>query len=110
MPLSAEQQVIIKKLEDELNRPLEQAASGAVGPVPLSINERTLIAETLRRAWMTQKEWKSYRARQELDQYEAIKKIAHHGVPYGQREAWIQSLYGKSKTTLIRYFTRKRAR
>jgi hypothetical protein len=100
----------IAKLEDGLNRPFEEAASGAVGPVPLSIEERILTAETLRRACFTTKEWKTYRKQQDLKQYEAIKKIAYHGVRRGQREAWIQGFYGKSKATLIRYFTRKRAR
>jgi hypothetical protein len=101
---------VIAKLENGLDRPFEEAASGVVGPILLSIDERKLVAETLRRACFTAKEWKTYRNRLELKQYEAIKKIAHHGVPRGQREAWIQRFYGKSKTTLTRYFTRKRAR
>jgi hypothetical protein len=109
MPLSNEQQTIIKKLEDGLNRPFEEAASGAVGPVPLSIDERVLITESLRRAWSTPEEWKAYRRQRELEQYEAAKKLARYGVPYGQREEWIQHLYGKSKETLTRYFIRIRA-
>jgi hypothetical protein len=109
MPLSDEQQAIIKKLEDGLNRPYEQAASGAVGLVALSINERTLIAESLRRAWLTPKEWKALCRRRELEHYEATQRLTRYGVPYGQREDWIQSYYGKSKEALKRYFIRRRA-
>jgi hypothetical protein len=110
MPLSAEQQAIINKLEDGLNRPFEQAASGAVGPVSLSINERTLVAETLRWAWLTRKEWKTHVWQRELEDYEATKRLGHYGVPYGQREDWIQRLYGKNKEALKRYFIRRRTR
>jgi hypothetical protein len=109
MPLSDEQQAIITKLEDGLNRPFEQAASGAVGPVPLSINERTLVAESLRFAWLTRKEWKSYRRQRELEDYGATKRLARYVMPYGQREEWVQRLYGKSKEALKRYFIRRRA-
>jgi hypothetical protein len=110
MPLSDEQQAIIKKLEDGLNRPFEEAASGAVGPVPLSINERILLAEALRWACLTRKEWKAYRRRRELEDYKATQGLAARVVPYGQREDWIQRLYGKRKEALTRYFIRRRTR
>jgi len=78
--------------------------------MPLSFFERDMVVDALRQKWLTPKEWKAYRRQQELRQYEATKKLAHHGVPYGRREEWVQRLYGKSKTTLTRYFTRIRAR
>jgi len=111
MPLSKEQKAIIAKLLDDIDRvpPLKDAVR-VIPPAPLSIEERRLIAETLRWAWLTRKEWKAHRQQLELRHYEATKRLAEHGVPYGQREEWIQRLYGKSKTTLIRYFSRIRAR
>jgi len=119
MPLSDEQKAIIAKLEDGLDGPsfedLQELAKGGLGsvkrvggPVPLSIKERTLVAETLRRAWLTPEEWKAYRHRRELQLYEATKKIARYGVPYGQREQWVQRLYGKSREALKQFVTRRR--
>jgi hypothetical protein len=77
--------------------------------LPLSIIERDLVLDALRRQWLTPKEWKAYRRQLELQQYEDAKKIAQYGVPYGQREEWVQRLYGKSKKALTQYFSRIRS-
>jgi hypothetical protein len=110
MPLSDEQQTILAKLEHGLDDRFMTigAPSVTAGPVLLTINERVRVAATLRHAWLSRKEWRAYCWDVEVAQYEKLKEIAKTNVPYGQREGWIQRYYGKSKNTLIRYFTRKR--
>jgi hypothetical protein len=76
--------------------------------LPLSIDERTLVSETLRRQWLTRKEWEAYNTWHELQLYEAAKRVAHHGVPYKQREKWVQALYGKSPKALKQFIGRRR--
>jgi hypothetical protein len=78
--------------------------------LPLSIVERDLAADALRQRWLTRKEYTAYQRWRELEHYEATKRLAHYGVPRGQREDWVQSLYGKSKEALKRYFIRRRTR
>jgi hypothetical protein len=109
VPLSPEQQAIIDKLQDGLDRPV--APGSFFGPVPLSINERKLVIETLRAYWLTPKEWKTYKRQRDLEMYEAAKKLARHGVPRGQRARWLQAHYGKSKAALMRFiFIRRHGR
>jgi hypothetical protein len=99
---------IIVKLETGLDRPFEEASSGAAGPVPLSINERRIVAEILRRACLPRKEWNAYKNQRELKEYEAIKKLASYGVEHGQRQDWVQRYFNKKKIALERYFIRAR--
>lgn len=110
MPLSDEQEAIVAKLLDDIDRipPLKDAGSRVIPPAPLSINERRIVAETLRRAWLTPKEWRAYKHQRDLDQYEAVKNIARHGVPYGERGSFVQGLYGKSREALAQFIRRKR--
>ena len=76
--------------------------------LPLSSVERDLVADVLREELLTKQEMKDYRRWRELQHYEATKRLAEYAIPRGKRAAWIQSLYGKSKQTLLQYFSRIR--
>jgi hypothetical protein len=76
--------------------------------LPLSIAERDFVAGVLRRELLTKNELKAYRRWRELQRYEAAQRIAEQAAPYGQREDFKLSLYGKSKDTLKHYLTRLR--
>jgi hypothetical protein len=76
--------------------------------LPLSIAERDLVADLLREEFLTKSELKEYRRWRELQRYEAAQRIAERAAPYGQREDFKLSLYGKSKDTLKHYLTRLR--
>jgi hypothetical protein len=112
MPLSKEQEDIIAKLKTDPDLPSCRcpACFGETHFVPLSIDERTLVRETLRAAWLTHKEWKAYKRQIELRQYEVAKEIARRGVPYGQREQFVQALYGRSRKALRQFIRRLRRR
>jgi hypothetical protein len=97
--------------------------------LPLSIAERDLVAETLRHRWLTPKEWRLYRAWSEVRLYEQAQGIADPssklksladpdsklrpeapdaGVPHGQREKWMQDVYGKNEDALKGFIGRRR--
>jgi hypothetical protein len=76
--------------------------------LPLTVLDRDIILRALREQWLTNDEHKAFMARGELADYETAKEFARRVAPRGQRQQWVQDLYGKSKATLIRYFVRKR--
>jgi hypothetical protein len=73
----------------------------------LTIDERRLVVETLRLAWLPKDKLRKHWQLQKLKHIEATRKIAKAGVPHGERTDFISALTGYDDTDALRQFARR---
>jgi hypothetical protein len=81
-------------------------------PLHLSIIERDAVAQALRLVWLPTDELHRYRQQQKLKHIEATKKLAKHGVRFGNRTEFVQKVtgYDDSPEALKQFVRRHRKR
>jgi hypothetical protein len=76
----------------------------------LTIDERMLVAETLRLAWLPKAKLRRHWQQQKLEFIEATRKIAKEGVEYGERTKFIRAMTGDNPETLRQFVRRTKKR
>jgi hypothetical protein len=100
----------IRSIEEMLDptRPIAQPTTFVGGPMcgkfiyimakvqaglPLSALDRDIILEVLRRQWLTKKEHSAFLRQAKRRHIETSRDLAKHGVRYGDRERWVQTIH-----------------
>ena len=78
--------------------------------LPLSIGERDLVSDTLRRQWFTAQEYNAYLRAVKLKHIEAGRLLAKHAVEHGRREEWVRKVHGFPTPEALKEFVKRERR
>jgi hypothetical protein len=75
--------------------------------LPLSVLDRDIILEALRKQWLTKREYAAFLRQAKLKHIEIARKVAKQAVQLGQREQWVEETHGFPTPRALKQFVKR---